>query len=357
MKKLNLLAPINSLGYGQVGKNLALELSKITNLSLGLIGNLDVNMYNELVTIQEAIKNAHFLDFNAPCIRIWHQHDMSQFMGRGIRVGFPIFELDDFSDLEKYHLSNVDHLFVCSQWAKNVLLKRNIKKDDKIHVVPLGVAKHNFTQPNPMRRPGGPTRFFTCGKWEIRKGHDLLIKAFSKAFTEDDDVEMNMMCTNPFLSSEDDRYWKTQCLNSRLGSKFRFIPRVKNQIEVFNIMSDMDCGVFISKAEGWNLELLETMSCGIPVIATNYSGHTEFCNDKNSLLVNIHELEMAYDGIWFDGKIGKWAKLENHQIDQIVEHMRSVHKNKSYNTAGVETAAKFTWEHSAKEVLRHVEQF
>ena len=62
-------------------------------------------------------------DFDAPCIRIWHQDDMSQFVGRGPKIGFPIFELNKFNKKESYHLSNVDKLFVCSEWAKNIVVE------------------------------------------------------------------------------------------------------------------------------------------------------------------------------------------------------------------------------------------
>ena len=67
-------------------------------------------------------------------------------------------------------------------------------------------------------------------------------------------------------------------------------------------MSQTDCGVFPARAEGWNLELLEMMSCGKNVIATNYSSHTEFCNSENCMLVETTELEDAHDGKWFRGQ-------------------------------------------------------
>ena len=70
-------------------------------------------------------------------------------------------------------------------------------------------------------------------------------------------------------------------------------------------MSKVDVGIFPSRAEGWNLEILELMSCGKHIITTNYSAHTEFCNKENALLVDIDELETAYDGKWFLGSCGK----------------------------------------------------
>lgn len=40
------------------------------------------------------LENAKMPDFQAPCLRIWHQFDMSHFTGSGEKIGFPIFELD-----------------------------------------------------------------------------------------------------------------------------------------------------------------------------------------------------------------------------------------------------------------------
>ena len=37
-------------------------------------------------------------------------------------------------------------------------------------------------------------------------------------------------------------------------------------------MAGADCGIFLSRAEGWNLGLLEMMAMGKPVITTNYPG-------------------------------------------------------------------------------------
>ena len=51
--------------------------------------------------------------------------------------------------------------------------------------------------------------------------------------------------------------WKNLYIDSKNGHKVRFIDRAKTQEEVYNIMAKVDCGIFPSRAEGWNLELLE----------------------------------------------------------------------------------------------------
>ena len=93
-----------------------------------------------------------------------------------------------------------------------------------------------------------------------------------------------------------------------------------------------------------------------PVIVTNYSAHTEYCTSKNSYLVDITELETAIDNKWFDGT-GNWAKIGQKEKDQIIEYMRYVFTNKiNTNLDGLETAKLFTWENSAKQMLRCITQ-
>ena len=157
-----------------------------------------------------------------------------------------------------------------------------------------------------------------------------------------------MMCENPFNSPEEDARWR-QLYNN---PKVKIIPRAETQQEVYNIMSQVDCGVFPSRGEGWNLELLEMMSLGKHVITTGYSAHTEFCNDENSALVKIDELEPAFDGKWFFGQ-GEWAKIGQQEIFDLGLKMQRfiTEKKATLNEAGMQTAQKFSWENTARRIL------
>jgi glycosyltransferase involved in cell wall biosynthesis len=351
---INILAPINQLGYGIAGLNIVKNLS---SSALWPIGQVQVTNEADATLIRKAISHTIMPDFNAPCIRIWHQHDMSQFVGKGCHIGFPFFELDEFSTIEKHHLNSLDKLFVTSKWAKIIAENELSINADDIYIVPLGVDENIFY---PQQVPNKQTTvFFNCGKWEIRKGHDVLVKMFNEAFNIEDDVELWMMCENPFLDENESAKWKNLYLNSKLGSKIRLIPRALTQIEVYNIMLQTDCGIFPSRAEGWNLELLEMMACGKPVIATNYSAHTEFCTPQNSYLIDIDSVEDAYDGKWFHGQYGHWAHMGKNQIDQAINYMQIIHKNKQENTAnlnqdGIKTAAVFSWNNTTQRILNYV---
>ena len=351
-REINLISPINQLGYGVAGLNILKSLSNLADVSLWTIGNPDAPPEDHPV-LRQSLQNALRPSFTAPCIRIWHQHDMGQFVGRGEKIGFPIFELDTFTDVERHHLSSLDRIFVCSEWAKDVCLNNNLK--NKIDVIPLGVDQNIF---KPKESSEEATIFFNCGKWEVRKGHDVLVSAFNKAFSEEDDVELWMMCSNPFYSPEENKEWENLYKNSKLGQRIKIIPRQESQQEVYNVMGQAHCGIFPSRAEGWNLELLEMMACGKTVIATNYSAHTEFCTPKNCLLVDLENSETAYDGKWFKGQ-GSWGKIDQKSVDVFADHMSSVHHLRktgklSPNEEGVETARNFSWNNTAKEIINAI---
>ena len=355
--RLNLQAPINQLGYGVAGINILKALyAEGVEVSFFPIGQPQVTNEEDAYAVRRGMRLAQTFDSQAPCIKIWHQNQMAERIGSGKFIGFPIFELDTFSDLEKHHLLACDELMVCSQWARRVVTGNNFgyykadgrpKLPPKTHVVPLGVDVELFP-PAPVRTEN-PTIFFNCGKWEIRKGHDLLIKAFEKVLGHGENAELWMMCTNPFNSPEEAGRWH-QLYNH---PKVKLIPRAETQAEVYNIMSQVDCGVFPSRGEGWNLELLEMMAAGKHVVATDYSAHTEFCTKENAGLVSISDVEPAFDGKWFFGQ-GNWAKIGAHEeMDLYMKMMKYIlDKKGTVNQAGVETAKRFSWQNTAREIIK-----
>lgn len=350
MKKLNLVAPINTLGYGVVGFNLLKYLSQEVDVALFPIGNIDVQTPEQSILLNKAIDTANQFDgfSNAPSLKVWHEFALADRIGNGPSFAFPFFEINEFDQRRKNHLNSVDGIIVASQWAEQVL--HNNLPSPTTYVVPLGVDDTLFTH--------GPHQltdkcvFFNCGKWEKRKGHDVLLEMFKEAFPTEQDVELWMMCANPFLPAKTTHEWQ-RYYNSE--PRVRLLDRVQTQQEVAQIMSTTNCGIFPSRAEGWNLEILEMMSMGKHIITTNYSAHTEFCNDQNASLIHISNLEPALDGIFFHGSTGEWASLDSSSLTQGKEHMRSFyHKWKSdrsiINEEGINTAKTLSWTTTANKI-------
>lgn len=350
--KLNLIAPFNTLSYGYTGSFLFDELNKLIDVKPICIGEFSAEKRFDYIRplCEQSKMNFHH---DAPCVKLWHQHDMTGFTGKGPSIGFPIFELNKFSDLEKHNLAYPDHLLVTSQWAKDIILQNIDRSEETVHIVPLGVDINLF-QPSTFV-DDGVTRFINFGKWEIRKGHDILIEAFKRAFTPADNVELLMFTHNFFLQPHQTQEWMNFYVQNPMGSKVRFGNRLETQEQVYNVMREMDCGVFPARAEGWNLELLEMMACGKPVITTNVTAHTEFCTSDNAKLIELQNMESAFDGVFFRGQ-GDWYKIEDDHIDQLASHMKTVHNLKQnnelqQNRTGIDTANKFTWSNSAQKLV------
>jgi len=354
---INLTAPVNDLGYGVAGLNILKAMLKLENkVSFWPIGQPMVKTMEDLDALKACTANCNKFNPKAPSIRIWHQHDMAQHVGNGEKIGFPIFELDQFNEAEKHHLKYLDAIIVCSEWAKSIV--KNQIPNAEVYVAPLGVDRSIFnpnleienTNLKFQHSDKVKTVFLNMGKWEVRKGHDILADAFCKAFKEEDEVELWMVNQNPFLKEEQEKEWHNLYENCEMSTRIRLLPRLNSHQDVATIMSQADVGVFPSRAEGWNLEALEMMSMGKHLIITDYSAHTEFCNKENSRLIEIEEKEDAHDGIWFHGQ-GQWASIGDNQIDQLVNHMREIHESREeVNNSGIETAKKFSWENCAKAI-------
>jgi glycosyltransferase involved in cell wall biosynthesis len=368
--RINLSVPINQLGYGVVGLNVLKALSEAGHEpALWPEGPVEVPACYHPLLVQTHHTRARPYDPQAPCLRILPAGDLALRIGRGIHAGFPMFELDRFMPCERQYLDQLDRILVTSKWAQDVVRKGTVLSVERTSIVPLAVDRAIFhAQVSPWlpalpglkpRPDDNRTIFLNVGKWEKRKGHDVLREAFLRAFRRQDNVLLLMNCANPFLRPEETQKWIRHYQDHPLGDKVGIIQdRLASQADLARLMAAADAGVFPARAEGWNLDLAEMMAMGKWVIATNYSAHTEFCNADNSLLISVDRTEPAVDGTaYFHGQ-GEWSVLGESQIQQLADHLRFIHESKQKGTlqtnqAGIKTFSEtFTWAHTAARIVQ-----
>lgn len=346
MSKFNFNAPITDMtSYGLV----ALNVIENSDCDIFPINQVSIHGYDNQkhVALTKRLDQSN-LDPSLPSVRLYHQFSLAESIGRGKRIGWPIFELDQFNARELAHLKSLDHIVVCSNWAKTIIEQNGITTPTT--VAPLGVDRNIFSESMPSNKSSFSGEwlrkprycFLSCGKYELRKGQDQIVEAFNAAFEASDSVHLWLSMHNQFIAKNKLDEIKSKFKRTKLGDKISFIGPFRYQSELANFMRAADCGVFPSKTEGWGLETLEMMSCGKPVIVSNYSGHTEYCNDKNSILIPVSKFTEAYDGIWFHGQ-GGWADIET---DILIEKMRYAYKERPDNPHGIETANAFSWQNT-----------
>lgn len=297
------------------------------------------------------------VDLSRPSICIAYGNDFHKFHG-GYRIGYTVFEYTKLAPDWLNGMRQVDELWTTSKWGRDVI-RQNGLVGIKVEVVPEGFDPAIF---NPalrgQRKSRGVFRFLSVGKWEVRKGQVELLKAWAKAFRGIKDVELVLMCDNPFVRGFSVEQ-EIRKLNLGRTAPIRVVKPVATDVEMAKQYADADCFVLPTRAEGWGLPIMEAMACGTPVITTKYSAITEYVTDENAYLLDVKDMVPVYDPLFFPraGEAGSWAEID---IEQLAEHMlHAYHDRDEAGRVGLraasDMASRWTWDHAARkahELLR-----
>jgi glycosyltransferase involved in cell wall biosynthesis len=137
-----------------------------------------------------------------------------------------------------------------------------------------------------------------------RKNPVAVVKAFQQAFcSETETVKLIIKTQNREAVSDPEqvRLWKE--LDALIGgdSRIQLINHTMRYSDLLKLKRGSDCYVSLHRSEGWGFGMIEAMGLGVPVIATNYSGNTDFCTDETCWLVDTHEVYLEkYDYIFVE---------------------------------------------------------
>lgn len=346
MNELNLVAPINCLSYGYVTQNIIKALiKKGITVNLKPLGPIDPDVNAGYDVFYEQCGKT--LKATCPTLIIWHHFDLHMFkeVPGSIKIGFPIFETDILTENEVNSINTMDRIFTTCPWFERILKFHKIKPP--ISIVPLGVDPDIFSPSLPNKKK--TVQFLHIGKWELRKGHPEIIKAFAMVQDKIPDATLTFVSHNPFFNKEN-LYWRDYVAKHINREQWNiFNQRLSSCKEVSQLINGHDVYLAPSKAEGWNLPLLEAMYSNKMCVATNFSGHTAFCNSKNCLLLDVNETEPMFDGQWFFGN-GNWAKIDIEQLATKIVEAYSKTKLISDNSI-FESVKHFTWANTVEEIV------
>ena len=370
MNSLNLYGPLNEFGYGIFTRGVIKGLLGLqrTDFQLCPIGPINVENTDE-ATMYNSMSQKPTWNRSAPSVSIWHEFDLNKFSSNKL-IAYPIFETTKFNPTAINYLKQMDSICTLSEWGKSVITE-NIGNDVPITVVQG--ASDSVVAPNTVQKSNSFT-FFHAGKYEQRKSSVEAMISYIKAFeNKQADTRFVCHCFNPFdrnfvnntcgmLNKIGMRVIPSTSGHSIVGIKGNAIieiPRTRiTREQLFMLMQSSHAGIFPSRAEGWNLPLMEAIKVGVPSIATNYSAHTEYLTEEygypKELLLNNLTPEIANDGQFFHGDRGHWMKPD---LDEIAERMLYIHDNyqeilKSFNPTKI--VEHFTWENTATQLLEVV---
>ncbi|MHB0869706.1 MAG: glycosyltransferase [Chloroflexota bacterium] len=216
-------------------------------------------------------------------------------------VGRVMYETDGLPADWVAKCNEMDEIWVPTDF--NVETFRRAGVTARLVKVPGGIDTERFRPGlDPLPIPGvRGTVFLSIFEWLYRKGWDVLLQAWAKAFRPTDDVTLVLRsypanATDVPNVKEEIESRIEQFLREALGLRRDQVAPIVvlgEQIpeqEMPRLIAAAHAYVGPSRGEGWGRPQMEAMACGLPVIATRWSGNLEFMNDENCLLVDVEGL-------------------------------------------------------------------
>ena len=284
---------------------------------------------------------------------------MSEHFVKGTVIKWGIFETDSLPDDYISYLRLSHLIWVPSQWAKSVLLSHGIG-GDQIHVVHEGVNPDIY---HPHCRPksssSGVFRFFMCGKKETRKGFDELLEGFQIAFGSDVTTELHLKADYFWGGTGQATAKQDELARQIEGLGLTNVVTISNALTTSDmalLYNNYDAMIFPSRAEGWGLPLIEAIACGLPVISTYYSGHTEYLAAIDGQFVRLdHQLHPIscpeFLQHWKSG--GQWAVSSAEEIAAKLVFLKENYSSfqQKAMTASHTVRNSFSWRHAAEKAV------
>ena len=167
--------------------------------------------------------------------------------------------------VENTLLRLVSHITVVSEPLYEVLSKTSLKK--KVSIIANGVDDNSF---NPDVNGFGKQYwgfdssnviFGTIARMSEEKGHRVLLEAFSKLVSRDENARLLLVGDGPL-------YDELKSLTEKLSLKDKVVF-AGSRTEIEQVLNDMDCYVSPSHTEGMPMSILEAMATALPIVATD----------------------------------------------------------------------------------------
>ncbi len=234
-----------------------------------------------------------------------------------------------------------DRVYACSKFVRDVFIASGIK-------IPVDVLGHGFDPQHYRYRArtlDTPFIFLCVAEHTPRKNLPMLIECFERAFDNRADVQLVIKVG---LHGPGDL---------RRAIKHPTKVRVVHQLleddaAMAQLYQAAHCFVLPTRGEGFGLPFLEAMATGLPVIATDFGGHLDFCTPETAYLIHNRRLVDA-DTRCFPHIASQWADPDE---EHLVMLMRQVFSDYDTATAKARLASEqahtsWTWSAQLSQVF------
>ena len=252
-----------------------------------------------------------------------------QFVQKKYLMGQWFWELEYFPPSMRFGFQLVNEVwaptgFICDALVKAAPPKVKIQKmplplvapkfDPEISKVDIGVD------------PGRFMFYYTFSYFSVngRKNPEAVVNAFKKAFKNEEGP--TLVIKTVYGDKFPDKF---KSLKTLVGDRtdIKLINSTLDSMTANALLNIADCYVSLHRSEGLGLTLSESMALGKPVIATNYSGNTEFMTDDTSILIPWEYTEVGIGNDVYP-PTAKWAEPDVNAASEAMKHVYE-HQNEA----------------------------
>ncbi len=287
---------------------------------------------------------------------IWICHQWPPHKGRPICDKWIIMQPWEYS-LIPNDMANIfnkaDEIWTPSNFCKRAFENSSVKTS--IYVIPngvdLSVFKPNKEYPKKqVLKTKKKLKLLYVGGTTYRKGIDILLKAYTETFSNEDDVSLIIkdIGVKTFYKGQNYSEQIKEIMNNSDMPEIEYLDLELCEHEMAELYNA--CDLFISpyRGEGFSLPTLEAMACNIPVIVTKGGPTDEFLNDEAGYYIPSKEKE-----------IDAQVHILEPSIKFIKDILMAAMKNpKIYlaKTGGGKQALKYTWDIMAGKITERIVQ-
>ena len=227
--------------------------------------------------------------------------------GWGFNIGVPFIQKQIAILAEKFVARYSSKIICVSDFVKRLGINYRIAKSDKFVTIYNGVEKKELVDRNYTKK----IKLVFIGRLEEPKQPEQLIKALSQ-------LPKNIQ--GEFELSIIGEGTKRQMLEGLIKEKEIKDVKILGELpreKVFDILQQSRLMVFLSKWEGFPMVILEAMSVGLPVVASDVGGISEVIQNKHNgfLVSDINHLVQILTSIAKEKN--SLAKLGDNAIDSV----------------------------------------
>ncbi|MFA0049345.1 glycosyltransferase [Vibrio sp. 10N.261.51.F11] len=261
--------------------------------------------------------------------------------------GFPQHWVKEFNN----HLSGMTCL---SEHVRKIMIDNGVN----LPMITSGCGTDHWLRIQPDQDysvEGKAFRFLHVSSCFPRKGVNILLDAFGKAFTKEDDVSLVIKTfENPHNTLIQD-----------LEQRRKDNPRFPDVVVIFDDITEAQlkavyesCDILVapSLAEGFGLPMAEAIYSGLGVVTNSWGGQLDFCNSETAWLIN-YEFEPVDSHFNIPNSV--WARPNLESLTQTL--LEVYYTDRSEIKKKIDAALKllnerFKWEDVALNLINYVDK-